>query len=95
MPKNRGSGFLHSPIFYRVNRFGSELVGQTNAGVERRDLVEGVVRRGIQHVGGGENEVVGKTAGLLRIGYTRIEVHVPGEPPIEGDREHINRSGAT
>src|SRR6476619_4266105 len=78
-----------------LNRFGSELVAQTNARSPRRDPVAGVIRRSEVRVRGSEDEAIGKTTRRRRIGYTGIEVNMPGKPPVHGQREHVDRSFAT
>ena len=69
----------------------SELVAQTDARVVGRDPVVDV-RSGVV---GSKNETTGETTGLLRIGYARVEIDVPCKPPVDGQREHIQRSAAT
>src|SRR4029077_5587045 len=73
---------------------GSELVAQTNAGIVGRDRGSHVVA-GQGAVGVGENEAVGETALLLRVGYAGVEVDVPRKPPVEHEGDHVQRSLAT
>jgi hypothetical protein len=70
-----GNGLNRSPHncldLYQLNRFRSELVAQTNAGVVGRDLVHNV-SPGQSAVGGGQNVAIYETARLLRVGNAGI-----------------------
>src|SRR4029079_597314 len=69
----------------------SELVATPDARVGARDPVVDV-RSGVV---GSKNETTGESTGLLRIGYARVEIDVPCKPPVDAQREHIQRSAAT
>src|SRR6516162_8427083 len=90
--KGKGGADFSAPPIFQLNRFGSELVAQTNARIPRRDPVDhGITRQSA--VQGRENEAVRQTAGLGRVRHTGIEVYVARKPPVHGEREHIDRSG--
>src|ERR1700674_4306465 len=65
----------------------SELVTRASAGIEVRGLVRAkrVGLAGI--VGRGRKEAVGKTVRYLRPHHTGIHVHVPGEAPVDHQRD--------
>src|SRR5882724_1693630 len=92
-----GSGINRSPhnclTFYQINRFGSELVTEADAGIDVISLVawERLLGTGVRRVG--LDEAVSHAAGHLRVGYASVHVHVTGKAPVEDQRDHVLSAG--
>src|ERR1700733_10242338 len=74
----------------------SELVTKADAGIVRRGFV-GALTRGQSRAGGSavcQQEAARQAVLRLRPHHAGVHVHVPGEAPIDHERNGVDRAGA-